>query len=116
MRRLDRLRPIAVLLALPVVLASLVTLRGEPVHAQEICVGGPTADANNIAPCKTFTTHAACNIGCNDFLNCACFWDDPTNPNGFPADMGFGIGNGTNCTPETPCCWNKPCWAFVDEG
>ena len=118
MRRLDRLRPIAVLLALPVVLASLVTLRGELVHAQEICVGGPTADANNIAPCRTYLTHAACNAGCEGLLeiNCKCFWDDPTNPNGFPADMGFGSGNGTNCTPETPCCWNKPCWVFVDEG
>lgn len=124
MRRPDRPRPIAVLLALPVVLASLVSFRGEPVYAglppsPEVCTGGVAADAQNTAPCRTFNTYGSCTPGCGTgslVLNCPCFWDDPTNPNGFPSDMGFGSGNGTNCTPETPCCWNKPCWTFVDEG
>lgn len=113
MRRLDRVRLLAVLLAFPLLLA----VRGEPVFAQGVCDARVAADASNLAPCRTYTTYGACSVGCSSplLLNCPCFWDDPTNPNGFPADQGFGSGNGTNCTPETPCCWNKPCFAFVDE-
>src|SRR6185369_633437 len=41
---------------------------------------------------------------------CACYWDDPTNPSGFPQDTSSGPNS--NCTEEHPCCWNKPCASF----
>ncbi len=112
MRRLERLRLLAALLAFPAVLA----VGGGLVHAQGVCVTA-AADAQNELPCRTYTTYGACTVGCgaNLLLTCPCFWDDPTNPNPFPVDMGFGSGAGTNCTPETPCCWNKPCFAFQDD-
>ena len=67
MHRAARLSLILVLLALPAVVAA--------------------GNANNLAPCRTYTDVADCLRFCasDDFYNtCACFWDDPTNPNGFP--------------------------------
>lgn len=87
-------------------------------HAQDSCAPTTaTGDAQNEMACNQYGNFGACTIGCgsNLFLSCPCFWDDQTNPNGFPVDMAFGTGNGTNCTPETPCCWNRPCSTFGDD-
>jgi hypothetical protein len=102
MRRLDRLCLLALLLALPAGIA----------HAQTC----PTADFGNGAPCRTRLTESFCTMEC-DFSSggpfshaCACYWDDPTNPSGFPMDTSSGAGS--NCSEEHPCCWNKPCASF----
>ena len=63
MRRLERLCLIAVLLALPLVLATLVPFRGEPVYAQGTCGGGVTGDAQNALPCRMFDTFQTCSGG-----------------------------------------------------
>jgi hypothetical protein len=98
MRRLDRLCLLALLLALPAGIAPAQTC--------------PTADFNG-DPCRTRTTESACTFDCAAgplSPTCACYWDDPTNPSGFPQDTGNGANS--SCTEATPCCWDKPCASF----
>src|SRR5437763_7787567 len=99
MRRVDRLCLLAVLLALPVGIA----------HAQTC----PTSDFGNGAPCRTRITESACTLECQGgplSSSCACYWDDPSNPSGFPQDTNNGANS--SCSEEHPCCWNRPCASF----
>jgi len=100
MRRLDRLCLVALLLALQAGIA----------HAQTC----PTSDFGNGAPCRTRTTESDCTFECQNngplSTTCACYWDDPTNPSGFPMDTSNGANSG--CSEATPCCWDKPCDSF----
>jgi len=68
--------------------------------------------ANNLEPCNTYTDVSACLFRCDSdvlYGSCACFWDDPSSPDGFPLDHNASA----TCTPETPCCWNRPCSTFI---
>ncbi len=101
MRRLDRLCLLALLLALPAAIAPAQTC--------------PTADFGSGAPCRTRLTESDCTFECGNAhpldSTCACYWDDPTNPSGFPQDTSNGLGS--DCSEEHPCCWNKPCASFA---
>ena len=59
-----------------------------------------------------------CQRGCDTSTaadnNCECYWDAPSNPNGFPVD--YVIGNEV-FPPGDRNCWNAPCWKYdsIDE-
>jgi len=72
-----------------------------------------TSDFGNGDPCNTRLTESVCTAECSTgplSSTCSCYWDDPSNPSGFPMDTGNGANS--NCTPDTPCCWNRPCSTF----
>ena len=88
MRLANRLFLLVVLLALPAATARA------------------TGNANNIAPCRTFTNVADCQRFCISgelYDTCACFWDDPADPNGFPLDHSSGSVSPI-CSETSPCC------------
>ena len=91
-------------------LALLLALPAGIAHAQTC----PTADFTGVAPCRTRTTESDCTSECVNgsplSRTCACYWDDPTNPSGFPQDTSNGANS--DCSPEHPCCWDKPCSSF----
>ncbi len=75
--------------------------------------------ATNPAPCRTIQGDSLCTNLCANgslYATCPCFWDDPTHPSGFPQDNEATGTDQPHCTAETPCCWNRPCHTFVDEG
>jgi hypothetical protein len=92
-------------------LALAIALPAGIAHAQTC----GTQDFGSDSPCRTRTAESECIFECgdNDPLSptCTCYWDDPTNPSGFPIDTSSGANS--HCSEEHPCCWNKPCASFA---
>jgi hypothetical protein len=100
---------LAVLLVLPTSLA-----RAQPDGSTNV-----QGNATNPAPCRTISNDSTCTNLCANgqlYATCPCFWDDPTNPNGFPQDNEPTGADVPHCTAGTPCCFNRPCHTFPDEG
>jgi hypothetical protein len=105
-----RLVLIAVLLAFPVSIAGAQMDGDGSTDVQ--------GQATNAEPCTRTSNDMLCTQLCANgslYATCPCFWDDPTNPNGFPQDNEPTSLDQPHCTAETPCCWNRPCHTFATE-
>lgn len=65
--------------------------------------------------CSSFNNnYNGCSNGCDISVvpsGCDCYWDAPSNPNGFPGD--YEAGNEV-FPPGDRNCWNGPCWSIDD--